>query len=60
MLQVWEKGHIKRECPEWNKGNTTNKGGSSKFVNVVKEGDSKKDDSDILSVSSSRDHLTDS
>ena len=59
MLQVQEKGHIKRECPEWKKGNTKNKEGSSKFVNVVEEGDSESDDV-MLSVSSSRDHLTDS
>ena len=33
--------------------------GSSKSTNVVEEGDSKSDDGDVLSVSSSRDHLMD-
>ena len=42
-----ERDHIKQE-------------GSSKSANIVEEGDLKSDDGDMLSVSSSRDHLTDS
>ena len=40
--------------------NTRNKEGSSKSANVVEEGDSESGDGDMLSVSFSRDHLTDS
>ena len=42
------------------KRKTDNNEGSLKFANVIEEGDSKSGDSDMLSVSSSRDHLTDS
>ena len=55
-----KKGHIKRECPEWKKGNIENKEGTSKSTNVVEEGESESVDGDMLSVSSSRDHLMDS
>ena len=55
-----KKGHIKRECLEWKKGNKENIEGSSKSTNVVEERDSESGDGDMLSVSSSRDHLTDS
>ena len=51
--------NIKRECPEWKKGNTKNKEGSSTSTNVV-EGDSESGDGDMLSISFRRDHLTDS
>uniref|UniRef100_A0A2N9GLD2 CCHC-type domain-containing protein n=1 Tax=Fagus sylvatica TaxID=28930 RepID=A0A2N9GLD2_FAGSY len=43
-----KKGHMKRECPEWNKG----KEESSTSVNVVADSES---DGDMLSVSSSTD-----
>ena len=45
-----KKGHIKRDCPEWNKG----KEESSTAVNIVADSES---DGDILSVSSSIDGL---
>ena len=54
-----KNGHIKQECPEWKKGNTENKDGSLKSDNVVEDGDLESDDGDMLSISSSRDHLTD-
>uniref|UniRef100_A0A2N9H0H2 Integrase catalytic domain-containing protein n=1 Tax=Fagus sylvatica TaxID=28930 RepID=A0A2N9H0H2_FAGSY len=46
-------GHMKRECPEWNKG----KEESSTSVNVVADSES---DGDMLSVSSSTDGLNNS
>ena len=52
-----KKGHT--ECPEWKKGNTENREGSSKSTNVI-EGDSESGDGDMISVSSSQHHLTDS
>ena len=57
-----KKGHMKRDCPEKKKGGmvSENKEGSSKFANVVAEEDSESGDSDMLSISSSSDHLTDS
>ena len=55
-----KKGYIKRKCLEWKKGNTENREGSSKSTNVVEEGDSESSDSDMLSISSNRDHLADS
>ena len=55
-----EKGHIKRECWKWKKGKIENKEGSSKSANVVEEGDPERGDGDMLLVSSSRDHLTNS
>uniref|UniRef100_A0A2N9EIR8 CCHC-type domain-containing protein n=1 Tax=Fagus sylvatica TaxID=28930 RepID=A0A2N9EIR8_FAGSY len=48
-----KKGHMKRECPEWNKG----KEESSTSVNVVADSES---DGDMLSVSSSTDGLNNS
>ena len=60
MLQVREKGHIKQECPKWKKRNTKNREGSSKSANVVEEGGLESGDGDMLSVSSSCVHLTDS
>jgi hypothetical protein len=48
-----KKGHMKRDCPEWNKG----KEESSTFVNVVADSES---DGDMLSVSSSTDGLNNS
>jgi hypothetical protein len=48
-----KKGHMKRECPEWNKG----KEESSTSVNVVTDSES---DGDMLSVSSSTDGLNNS
>ena len=53
---------MKRDCPEKNKGGSVseNKEGSSKFANVVAEEDSESGDGDMLLVSSSSDHLTDS
>ena len=55
-----KKGHIKRECPKWKKGNTKNREGSSKSMNVVEEGDSESGDGDMILVSSSRYHFADS
>uniref|UniRef100_A0A2N9GKI3 Integrase catalytic domain-containing protein n=1 Tax=Fagus sylvatica TaxID=28930 RepID=A0A2N9GKI3_FAGSY len=46
-----KKGHMKRDCPEWNKG----KEESSTSVNVVADSES---DGDMLSVSSSTDGNT--
>ena len=53
---------MKRDCPEKKKGGSVseNKEGSSKSRNVVAEEDSESGDGDMLSVSSSSDHLTDS
>ena len=53
---------MKRDCPEKKKGDSVleNKEGSSKFANVVAEEDSESGDGDMLSVSSSSNHLTDS
>uniref|UniRef100_A0A2N9J203 Integrase catalytic domain-containing protein n=1 Tax=Fagus sylvatica TaxID=28930 RepID=A0A2N9J203_FAGSY len=48
-----KKGHMKRDCPEWNKG----KEESSTSVNVVADSES---DGDMLSVSSSTDGLNNS
>uniref|UniRef100_A0A2N9EUJ4 CCHC-type domain-containing protein n=1 Tax=Fagus sylvatica TaxID=28930 RepID=A0A2N9EUJ4_FAGSY len=48
-----KKGHMKRDCPEWNKG----KEESSTSVNVVADSES---DGDMLSVSSSTDGTLDS
>uniref|UniRef100_A0A2N9GD91 Uncharacterized protein n=1 Tax=Fagus sylvatica TaxID=28930 RepID=A0A2N9GD91_FAGSY len=48
-----KKGHIKRDCPEWNKG----KEESFTSVNVVADSES---DGDMLSVSSSTDGLNNS
>jgi hypothetical protein len=48
-----KKGHMKRDCPEWNKG----KEESSTSVNVVAYSES---DGDMLSVSSSTDGLNNS
>jgi transposase InsO family protein len=48
-----KKGHMKRECPEWNKG----KEESSTSVNVVIDSES---DGDMLSISSSIDGLNNS
>uniref|UniRef100_A0A2N9FA25 Integrase catalytic domain-containing protein n=1 Tax=Fagus sylvatica TaxID=28930 RepID=A0A2N9FA25_FAGSY len=48
-----KKGHMKRKCPEWNKG----KEESSTSVNVVADSES---DGDMLSVSSSTDGLNNS
>ena len=57
-----KKGHMKRDCPEKKKRGSVseNKEGSSKSANVVTEEDSESGDGDMLSVSSSSDHLTDS
>ena len=56
-----KKGHMKRDCPKKKKGSMLeNKEDSSKSMNVVAEEDSKSGDSDMLSISSSSDHLTDS
>ena len=53
---------MKRDCPEKKKGGSVseNKKGSSKSTNVVAEKDSESGDGDMLLVSSSLDHLTDS
>uniref|UniRef100_A0A2N9EZR3 CCHC-type domain-containing protein n=1 Tax=Fagus sylvatica TaxID=28930 RepID=A0A2N9EZR3_FAGSY len=48
-----KKGHMKRDCPKWNKG----KEESSTSVNVVADSES---DGDMLSVSSSTDGLNNS
>ena len=48
-----KKGHMKRDCPEWNKGNEE----SSTSVNIVADSES---DGDMLSVSSSTDSLINS
>ena len=48
-----KKGHMKRDCPEWNKG----KEESSTSINVVADSES---DGDMLSVSSSTDGLNNS
>ena len=53
-------GNMKRDCPEKKKKGIKNKEGSSKSANVVAEEDSDSGDGDMLSVSSSSDHLTDS
>ena len=50
---------MKRECPDRKRGND-DKEGSSKSVNVVEEQVSKSSDGDMLSVSSSSEHLMDS
>ena len=57
-----KKGHMKRDCPEKKKGGllSENKEGSSMFANVVPEEDLESGDGDMLSVSSSSNHLTDS
>ena len=47
------KGHIKRDCPEWNKGMEE----SSTSVNVVPDSES---NGDMLSISSSTDGLNNS
>ena len=62
VISAEKKGHMKRDCPEKKKGDSVleNKEGSSKFANVVAEEDSESGDGDMLSVSSSSDHLTDS
>ena len=54
-----KKGHMKRECPDRKKGND-DKEGSSKFANVVEEQVSESSDGDMLSISSSSEHLMDS
>ena len=53
---------MKRDCREKKKGGSIseNKEGSSKSANVVAKEDSESGDSDMLSVSSTLDHLTDS
>ena len=50
---------MKRECPDKKKGNDDNEG-SSKSTNVVEEQVSESSDGDMLSVSSSLEHLMDS
>ena len=57
-----EKGAHTTRMEEWKKGNIENIEGSSKFANVVEEGDSKSSDGDgdMLLVSSNQDHLMDS
>ena len=57
-----EKGaHETRLSKEKKKGSMLeNKEDSSKSMNVVAEEDSESGDSDMLSISSSSDHLTDS
>ena len=54
-----KSGHFKRDCPENKKGNAESKDGQSKSANIVQE-DSESSDGDMLSVSSSQDHLADS
>ena len=53
---------MKRDCPEKKKEGSVleNKEGSSKFANVVAKEDSESGDGDMLSISSSSDHLIDS
>ena len=61
VISAEKKGHMKRDCPEKKKESlVSDKEGSSKSTNVVAEEDSKSGDGDMLSISSSSDHLTDS
>ena len=56
-----EKGAHETRLSKEKKGSMLeNKEDSSKSMNVVAEEDSKSGDSDMLSISSSSDHLTDS
>ena len=59
-VEKWQ--HMKRDCLEKKKWGlvSENKEGLSKSANVVTEEDSENGDGDMLSVSSSLDHLTDS
>ena len=50
---------MKRECPNKKKGND-DKEGSLKSVNIVEEQGSESSDEDMLSISSSSEHLMDS
>ena len=50
---------MKRECPDKKRENDDNEG-SSKSANVVEEQVSESSDGDMLSVSSSSEHLMDS
>src|SRR3954468_21500631 len=58
-IYVRKSGHFKRDCPENKKGNAESKEGQSKSANIVQE-DSENSDGDMLSVSSSQDHMADS
>ena len=57
-----KKGHMKRDCLEKKKWGSIskNKEGSLKSTNVVAEEDSESGDGDMLSISSSSNHLTNS